>query len=73
VPLSAGHVGCYGLNFCLGSLQTHPKALESLFSFSLANMYHTSGAKIKDYSDVLVFLAQIDLVDGNVTDFLEIE
>ena len=71
--IAAGHVGCHGFNLCLGPLQTLPEALESIFPFSLANMNDPSGLKIKNDGDILAFLAEIDLINGNMTDFLEVK
>jgi len=40
--------------------------------YNLANMNDPSGSKIKNNGDVLAFLDEIGLVDGDVTDFLEV-
>ena len=42
-------------------------------SFSPANMDDLPSSKVKNYGYVLAFLAEINLIDCNVTDCLEIE
>ena len=71
--IPAGHVSGHGLNLCLGPLQTLPEALQSVFPFSLADMYDPSGSQIKNDGYVLAFLAEIDLVDGQIADFLKVK
>src|SRR4030042_2003293 len=71
--IPACHVGSHGLNIRLGPPQMLPEALQSSFSFSQANMNDPSFSKIKNYSDVLAFLAKIYLINSNVADFLEVK
>ena len=71
--IPAGHLGCDGLNLCLGPPQTLPEVIQSIFSFSPANMNDPSGSKINNNGDVLAFLAEINLINGNVTDFLKVK
>ena len=68
-----GHVGCYSLDLCLGPLKTPPEALKSIFAFSLAYMDYPSGLKIEDNGYKLTFLAEINLVNGDMADFLNVE
>ena len=71
--IPAGHVRCHRLNLCLGSLQTHPEALESVFALALTDMNDPPCSQIEHQGNVLAFLAEIHLIDSDMTNFLEVE
>jgi hypothetical protein len=67
-----GHAHGHGLDACPGSPQPSPERLQRFGPVAIADKDHTPGVQIQNDCQILLTLADGDLVDGDLSQVLQL-
>jgi len=70
--VSLGHVGGDGLDLGMGATQPFEEDVQGFRPFAIADEHHRAGEEIEHDGEIMMSLADVDLVDGDLLEFVQL-